>query len=129
MQPRKVRADGSVPAAGWLNLDLGGPNPGKLWNLRLANIVPDPVTTTLVGVALLIVGTVPRGTDIPSPADVQDWTDVFPNVGPWSRGTIYVEPGNHLGISFLGTPVAAEVIGTANIEEFDASDAPILGLD
>lgn len=93
-----------------IEIGLGGPSYGRLWQLRSLS-VGGPLWTTMVsGSALVVVGSARNLT--PPTTDIVDEAGSLPSVAQYSTGQVIVRHPNHLRIVILsGTDSQQYVVG------------------
>lgn len=119
-----VRASGVVPSGGSLTLDLGGPQLGRRWLVRLLRATAaTSVGDTLTGRADFYVGQPPGPGARPN---VDTWVWGFatcPGVQPFTSETIPVTPSDHLYCVVSGSTSGQLALAGATILDYDATAA------
>lgn len=87
-----------------IEIGLGGPAYGRLWQVRSLAVGGPLWTTTVAGSALVILSSVKQ--TAPPTSDVVDVAGGLPSVAQYSTGQIVVRHPNHLKIVIL-TPTAS----------------------
>jgi hypothetical protein len=115
---RELSNTGQVPASGPLAIDLGAPVSGFVWDVRRITII-DAIDPTLTFTGTVFVVT-PQGgdTQVLRPNEIADVTACgLPAVATYSRGTIVLEPNEHVQVWLYNVTPATRIIAVAQVEE------------
>ena len=105
----QLRGGGNSDSAGdSLEIGLGGPAYGRLWQINSLTIGGNLWTSTVLGSALVVVGATKTVT--PPLTDVVDEAGSLPNVSQYSTGQIIVRHPSHLRIVILSPSTSTSYV-------------------
>lgn len=117
-----VQGSGSVPASGTVYIDLGQPQLGRRWLVRMLAVVqsvsPD---NTLGGKAYWFVGNYPGGAVRTNPADLEWIMSSLPATQTFTSESIMVMPNQHLWVAIIGGTQGQLATATANVLDYNPS--------
>ena len=119
-----VQASGTYPASGLLRMDLGGPQKGRRWLVRMLRVSEAAsVTGTLTGRADFFTGQPANYTGADSPANWVWTMGTLPAVDKFTSESITVTPTDHLYcVISSGTPGQHAFVG-ALVLDYPANPA------
>ena len=124
-----LQQSGTVPASGTLYLDLGGPQLGRRWLVRMLGVTqsvsPD---NTLGGKAYWFIGQ-PPVTGRVNPANLEWIMSSLPATQNFSSESILVQPNDHLWVAIIGGTQNQLALATANVLDYNpalTSGVPVI---
>lgn len=113
-----LSASGVAPASGVVTLDLGGAVPvGRVWQIRRLVVGGVTVTTTAAGAAYAFAQGAP-----PADLALPDCVDLFatlPAVNKYGTHQLFLLPGDHLWVVFVGATEGQQYAASARVEDWD----------
>lgn len=111
---------GIIPASGTLLLDLGSVPQGRIWQVRRLVVGGVAVTTSAAGAAYAFAQGAP-----PADLALTDCVDIFstlPQGNTYGTHQLFLLPGEHLWVAFVGATAAQQYAASARVEDWaDAS--------
>ena len=107
-------AGGIVPAAGPLILELGGPNPGFIWEVKMLHVGPADYTALpyATGVTVVALGQT-QGDN--GANGVGSWTAAWPAQGYWGSYEWTVTGNKKLRVAVIGLTAGTPVTAAAHV--------------
>jgi hypothetical protein len=108
---------GVVPASGTLHLDLGSVPQGRVWQVRRLIVGGTTVTTTAAGSAYAFAqGARPLDLAL---TDCVDIFPVLPRGDTFGTHQLFLLPGEHLWVVFVGATSTQQYSASARVEDWD----------
>lgn len=108
-------AAGIAPASGQLSLDLGAVPQGHVWQVRRLIVGGTTVTTSAAGAAYAF------ATGAPPDLSLTDCVDIFltlPQGDTFGTHQLFLLPGEHLWVVFVGATAAQQYAASARVEDW-----------